>query len=332
MTGLITFEDIEPGTIVRSKAIVLTREAIVAFATMYDPQPFHLDEAAAKASILDGLAASGWQTTAVAMRLFFDCLVKDVASMGSPGFDEVRWVRPVRPDDPLSLICTVKSKRESASKPDRGFVDIHLDLRNGADETVMVQRGPVILQKRGAIQQGAPVPFELDVLTPEPPTPEVDLILTAFFDEAPIGHETVLGTQLFTPELIKNFASLYDPQYFHLDAEAAKQSHFGGLIASGWQTGAFWMKHYIAARDRSGAARAASGLPVAVGGPSPGFTAIKWLRPVHAGQRVTYRLKIRDKRKILRGGWSLIMTENTGHAQDGTLVFSFQGKMLWPAA
>ena len=327
---LITFEDIEVGATYRSGSILLTREAIMGFAAMYDPQPFHLDEQVADASILGGLSASGWQTTAIGMRLFFDCLVKDAASMGSPGFDEVRWSRPVRPDDTLSLIITVKAKRESASKPDRGFVEFELDMRNGADETVMIQRGPVIVQKRGAVQKGAPVPFELDAASPEPPRPAADPMLTAMFDDVLVGHESELGSQLFTPEIITSYASLYDPQYFHLDAEAAKKSHFGGLIASGWQTAAFWMKHYIAARDRSAEARAALGLPVAVGGPSPGFTSIKWLRPVHAGQRITYRLKIKDKRKILRAGWSLVMTENTGHLPDGTMVFSFQGKMLWP--
>ena len=327
---LITFEDIEVGTTVRSGSIRLTRDAIIAFATEYDPQPFHLDEQVADASILGGLSASGWQTTALGMRLFYDCLVKDAASMGSPGFDEVRWSRPVRPDDDLSLLITVKAKRESASKPDRGFVEFELDMRNGADETVMIQRGPVIVQKRGAVQKGAPVPFEIATPSPEPAPPDADPSLTAMFDDVVIGHESELGTQVFTPEVITAFASLYDPQYFHLDAEAAKLSHFGGLIASGWQTAAFWMKHYIAARDRSAAARAALGLPVAVGGPSPGFTSIKWLRPVHAGQAVTYRLKITDKRKIMREGWSLVMTENTGHLADGTIVFSFQGRMLWP--
>ena len=332
MRDLITFEDIGIGAVHRSREIVLTRDAIIAFATLYDPQPFHLDEAAAKASILDGLSASGWQTVAIGMRLFYDCLVKDAASMGSPGFESVRWTKPVRPDDRLSLIITVKGKRESSSRPDRGFVDFHLDLRNGADETVMIQTGPVIVQKRGAVQSGHGVPVAGDGLLPEPQIPDADPMLSALYEDVVLGHESVLGTQLYTPALIKGFASLYDPQYFHMDAEAAKASHFGGLIASGWQTAAFWMKHYIAARERAAKARAALGLPVAIGGPSPGFDAIRWIKPVHSGQRITYRLKIKGKRRIARAGWSLVMTENTGHLADGTMVLSFQGKMLWPTA
>lgn len=329
---LITFEDIETGMTIRSEPITVTREAIIAFARMYDPQPFHLDEVAARTSLLGGLAASGWQTTAIGMRLFFDCFAKRAASMGSPGFDEVRWIRPVRPGDRLSLVVTVGAKRESASRPDRGFIAVHLDVRNAADESVMTQRGPVIVQKRGATQEGRPRAAAPAVSIAPATTPPADLMLAAFHDEVEVGHESLLGTELFTPARIKGFASLYDPQYFHLDVEAARASHFGGLIASGWQTAAFWMKHYVAARHRSGEARAALGLPAAAGGPSPGFTNLKWPRPVHAGESVTYRLKITGKRRAGRSGWGMITTQNSGHAADGTLVFAFDGRLLWPIA
>ncbi len=327
---LLTYEDLEPGTTHRTGPITLTREAIIAFAEMYDPQPFHLDEAAARASLLGGLAASGWQTVAIGMRLLFDGFVKDAASMGSPGFDEVRWIRPVRPGDALDLVLTVGAKRESASRPDRGFVELHLDLRNGAGESVMTQRGPVIVQKRGAVQQGRPRPHVASAPIVPATVPPSDLMLAAPFDAVEIGHRATLGAQLFTPELIIGYASLYDPQYFHLDAEAAKASHFGGLIASGWQTAAFWMKHYIAARTRSAATRAAADLPVATGGPSPGFTNIRWLRPVHAFDTVTYGLEIIAKRKTGRAGWGVVTTRNYGHDAEGTLVFGFDGRMMWP--
>src|ERR1700712_5027688 len=107
MADLRTFEDIEPGESVRSGPVAVTREAILAFAQIYDPQPFHLDEAAADESLLEGLAASGWHTTAMSMRLFYDGFVRHVASMGAPGIDEARWLRPVRPGDQLSLLLTV---------------------------------------------------------------------------------------------------------------------------------------------------------------------------------------------------------------------------------
>ncbi len=329
------YEDLEPGTIVRSGPAVVTREAIIAFATQYDPQPFHLDEAAGAASLLGGLAASGWHTLGLSMRLFYDAFVKDAASMGSPGFDEVRWLRPVRPNDVLSLVVTIGQKRLSASRPDRGFVEIKIETKTATGGTVMTQRGPVIVQKRGATQVGNPEhggnPAHVFVSPPGPiAEPEPDANLTRFFEDVEIGRETVLGSQTFTPEIIVGYAKLYDPQYFHLDAEAAKRSHFGGLIASGWQTAAFWMKHYVEARRRSGEMQAQAGLPVATGGPSPGFANMKWLRPVHAGQTVAYALTVTGKRKAPLPGWSMVLTENTGRTADGTLVFRFDGRMLWP--
>ena len=323
------YEDLETGAIVRSDTLCVTREAIIAFATQYDPQPFHLDEAAGAASLLGGLAASGWHTLGLSMRLLYDGFVRDAASMGSPGFDEVRWLRPVRPGDVLSLVITIGEKRLSASRPDRGLVVIRIETVNAAGETVMTQRGPVMVQKRGATQ-AVQHPAVLPAGPAAAAEPDADDNLTRFFADVQIGRETVLGSQTFSPQIIVDYARLYDPQYFHLDAEAAKQSHFGGLIASGWQTAAFWMKHYIEARRRSGELRAAAGLPVATGGPSPGFSNMKWLRPVHAGQTVTYALKTVAKRKVPMPGWGMILTENTGRTPDGTLVFRFDGRMLWP--
>ena len=326
---LRTFEDIATGEIIHAGPIHVTREAIIDFAQMYDPQPFHLDELAAASSLLGGLAASGWQTAAFGMRLFYDAFIGHIASMGAPGVDEVRWTRPVRPGDDLSLVLTIGEKRESASKPDRGFIAVALDIRNADGKTVMIQRNAVIVQRRGAVQTGPGVPAAV-VASPPTGVPAVDLALTGSYDEIEIGHDTTFGTQVFTPDLIIGFAGLYDPQYFHLDAVAARNSHFGGLIASGWQTGAFWMKHYIAARMRSAEARRAAGLEAAVGGPSPGMANLKWTRPVHAGAAITYGMTVTGKRKASRPGWGLISTCNTGHAADGALVFSFDAKLLWP--
>ncbi len=326
---LRTFEDIATGEVIHAGPIHVTREAIISFARMYDPQPFHLDEAAAAHSLLGGLAASGWQTAAFGMRLFYDGFVGRIASMGAPGVDEVRWTRPVRPGDALDLVLTVGEKRESASRPDRGFIAVALDIRNASGATVMTQRNSVIVQRRGAVQARTPKPAS-EVPPIVGTTPPTDRRLTAFYDGVEVGAESTFGTQLFTPDVITGFAKLYDPQYFHVDAEAAKGSHFGGLVASGWQTAAFWMKHYIAARQRAAEARAAEGLDVAIGGPSPGLTDLKWLRPVHVGAVITYGMTITAKRKASRPGWGLIHTLNTGHDADGTLAFSFQGKLLWP--
>ena len=331
-----TFEDIVPGERHEAGPIQVTREAIVAFAEMYDPQPFHLDEAAGDASLLGGMAASGWQTASLGMRLLFDGFVGRIASMGSPGLDEVRWLKPVRPGDSLRMSLVVTTARASATRPDRGFIGLAMDLMNAAGETVMTQTFAVIVQRRGAAQTGAAHPPPTGASF-TPAIPDADPMLTGFYNDVVVGHESILGAQRFTSELVTGFAGLYDPQYFHLDAEAARHSHFGGLCASGWQTAAFWMRHYLAARTRSAEVRAAAGLPWAVGGPSPGFTDLKWLRPVYVGQTVRYELKLLDKRRVSRSGWGMVYTLNTGRLMTsatsvGEVVFSFCGRLLWPMA
>ncbi len=322
------FEEITAGETHEAGPLAMTREAILAFAGRYDPQAFHLDEAAGAASLLDGLAASGWHTAAVGMRLFYDAFIGHVASMGAPGIDELRWLRPVRPGESLHALVTVRSTRISASRPDRGLVGIGLEVRNGAGHAVMSWALTALVLRRGATQPPGQVPARPSGAVDH--LPEADLMLSAPYDEVEIGHESGFGTQLFTPALIVEFAASYDPQPFHLDEMAARRTHFGGLCASGWQTAAFWMKHYLAARTRSAAARAAAGLPAVVGGPSPGFADLKWLRPVHAGSTVRYGMRVTGKRGTGRPGWGLISTTNTGHDANGTLVFSFEGRLLWP--
>lgn len=324
------FEDLEPGEVVRSAPIRLTREAIIAFARLYDPQPFHLDEASASRSLLGGLAASGWHMTALGMRLYYDSFIRSVASMGAPAVDEVRWLRPLRAGTDVSLVITVGEKRESSSRPDLGIVAMVLELKDTTGETIMVQKGPLLVQRRGTSQRRPAAAPAIAPTVPQAPGPAHPM-LAAPFEEIEVGTSITLGTERFTPEVIKSFARLYDPQYFHVDEAAAEASHFGGLIASGWQTAAFWMKHYIAARERSAEARRQRRLIVETGGPSPGFTGLKWPRPVRAGDVVTYGLTVSGKRRVRRPGWGVIETLNTGHTADGTLVFSFQGQIYWPA-
>ena len=261
------------------------------------------------------------------MRLYYDGFVRHVASMGAPGIDETRWIRPVRPGDRLSLLVTVADKRASASRPDRGFVGVALDLRNGADETVMTQRFSMIVQRRDAVAPAAAGPAVPIRTHDDLGVPDADPVLGAFYEDVPVGHAVALGTQLFTPDAIVGFATAFDPQYFHVDAERAKASHFGGLVASGFQIGAYWMKHYIAARQRAALLREASGLVAAPSGPSPGYTNLKWIKPAHAGATVAFALRIVGKRPMPgRQGWGMVMTENTGHDADGTLIFSFDGR------
>ncbi len=144
-------DDFKPGdTYEFPGRYTFTREAIVAFAREYDPQPFHVDEDAAARSIYGGLIASGWQTAAVTFRLAVDGLINSVASMGSPGVDEIRWLRPVRPGDTVQVRAEVLEIRPSQSKPDRGIIRVRYETSNQRGESVLTMVGAGLFARRPA--------------------------------------------------------------------------------------------------------------------------------------------------------------------------------------
>jgi acyl dehydratase len=126
----------------------VSRDEIVAFAREFDPQPFHIDEAAAASSVFHGLLASGWHTAAILMRLMYDTFLHDAASLGSPGVDEIRWLKPVRPGDTLRARFTVVEAVPSRSKPDRGLVRSFTEMLNQHGEVVMTVRGMGMFARR----------------------------------------------------------------------------------------------------------------------------------------------------------------------------------------
>jgi len=142
------FEDFVPGEITTFGAYAVTKEEVIDFASQFDPQPFHLDEEAGRASMLGGLAASGWHTCSILMRMMFDHFMDGSTSIGSPGIDEVKWIRPVFPGDVLSVRRTILDARPSASKPDRGVVRFRFELMNQKGETVMEQTNPIFFARR----------------------------------------------------------------------------------------------------------------------------------------------------------------------------------------
>ncbi len=131
------FDDFEAGQEFTSKGATLSESQILDFALLYDPQPFHLDVNAAAEGPFAGLIASGFQTLAVAFRLFYQEKVINACSMGSPGLDELRWLRPVRPGDTIKVKGSVRETRPSRSKPDRGTVIMDYEVTNQHGEAVM---------------------------------------------------------------------------------------------------------------------------------------------------------------------------------------------------
>jgi acyl dehydratase len=148
----LAFEDFVPGHRRAFGPRVLSREEILAFGRDWDPQPFHIDEAAAARSPFGGLIASGWQTAALCMRLVVDGMLADSTSMGSPGLDELRWLKPVRPGDALSVEVTVLEVTPSRSKPDRGSVKVSYRCTNQTGEAVMTMVARILFLRRDAHQ------------------------------------------------------------------------------------------------------------------------------------------------------------------------------------
>jgi acyl dehydratase len=131
------FEDYVPGLTVDCGSFSFSEAEIIAFAEKYDPQPFHVDPVGAKDGPYGGLIASGWHTTSTMMRHLVDYYVSPESSLGSPGIDDIRWPRPVRPGDKLRVQATVLEARRSASKPDRGIVKSLAELINRDGDLVM---------------------------------------------------------------------------------------------------------------------------------------------------------------------------------------------------
>lgn len=144
------FEDYEVGSVYEFGEATMTEESIIAFASQFDPQAFHVDPEAARDTNYGGLIASGWHTAGVMMRMLVDHFVSPVASLGSPGIDELRWLMPVRPGDRLRCRLTVADTVRSRSKPDRGVIHQHVEVVNQNDDVVMRMKGMGIYRCRTA--------------------------------------------------------------------------------------------------------------------------------------------------------------------------------------
>lgn len=144
------WEDFPVGSVTEFGGITVSKEDIMRFAREFDPQPFHLDEDAAKHSMFGGLIASGWHTCGLAMRMMCDAYLLQAASLGSPGVDNIRWLKPVRPGDTLRVRCVVLEARPLESKPHVGLVRNRWEVLNQHDEEVMQMEGYGMFKRRSA--------------------------------------------------------------------------------------------------------------------------------------------------------------------------------------
>jgi acyl dehydratase len=327
------FEDLTPGRVSTYGGHRVDRDEMVAFAQEFDPQPFHTDEAAARHTFVGRLIASGWYTGALQMRMLCDAWLLDSSSMGGPGIDELTWLHPVVPGDTLSVRQSILDAKPSRSRSEMGLVRFKLETLNGSGEVVMVQVHTGMFGRRGA---AAPTP-EATAAGRVPDqgreTASTDIVerrpaRTAIhpFEAVEIGQPVDLGAHLFDRKDVLRFGRLYDPQPFHTDEEAASRSHFGGLVASGWHTAAVWMRRLVDGRREAVEEAQANGRPPPKFGPSPGLKDLRWLRPVFAGDTISFATIPVDKRlSASRPGWGIVFSRNTGVNQKGELVFEFSG-------
>jgi acyl dehydratase len=148
MKELLHFEDFPVGEVLVFGNYLVTAEEIREFAREFDPQPFHVDEEAAKASLLGGLSASGWHVCAIIMRIMVDGYYGRTASMGSTGIDEMKWLKPVRPGDRLSCRRTTLETRVSAKRPEMGIVKMRFEIFDTASEKKAEMTGINLIKVR----------------------------------------------------------------------------------------------------------------------------------------------------------------------------------------
>lgn len=144
-----TYDDFEPGAAIDLGSHEVSAAEIVDFASQFDPQPMHLSEEGGQASLLGGLAASGWHTSAIFMRMMCDAFLLSSTSQGSPGIEELKWKKPVLAGDVLTGRSTVVAKRELKSRPELGMVTLRHELKNQRGETVLMLQNPIMFRKRG---------------------------------------------------------------------------------------------------------------------------------------------------------------------------------------
>jgi acyl dehydratase len=148
------YEDYAEGAVFEGGPFGVDEAEVLAFARRYDPQSFHVDAAAAARSMYGGIIASGWHTAAMTMRVLVDKYLSSIASLGSPGVDELRWILPVRPGDTLRVRITVIEARRSRSKPDRGIVRTLIETRNQREELVFSMKAMNLMLCRDAVPAG----------------------------------------------------------------------------------------------------------------------------------------------------------------------------------
>lgn len=331
---LLFHEDLQVGIDYPLGAKTFSKDEIIAFGQAFDPQPMHVDAEAAKHTLVGGLCASGFHTCAAMMRLVCDGLLNRVASLGSPGVDEAKWMKPVRPDDRHTGVYRVLEKRDLASKPGVGMSRVTVEFSNSKGELAASWVSNQLTRRR---EPGGPAGpsarkdarLALEDIWSGPAEP-AGLAADGYFEERQVGETVSFPGHRFERDDIIAFARQFDPQPFHLDEAAAKASLFGGLCASGWHTAAIFIRGIVTARMSGNALARQRGVErLPVYGPSPGFRNLRWFKPVLVGDTIEFRARLAQrvdlKSRPTRG---LLINDVQGRNQKGDVVFAITSQIL----
>lgn len=316
------FEDFKVDQVFLLGQQMVSRDEIVTFARRYDPQPVHIDDLAARNTILNGLAASGWHTCSMFMRLLCDGLLSRYRYAGLVAVTELKWRVPVRPGDALSGRVTCIGTDTVSRWPGLGVVTLSCEALNGHGQTVMSWHADVAFERHEHDRRDCRKP--LDKARDSCVARIKKSHGIKYFEDVCVGDEIALGEYRFSSGDIEKFNNAYDPGSVHPAVVAATPA-----CASGWHVAAIWMQKLVRYYMRSAYALQADGRPVPQLGPSPGVRHMNWHRPVHAGDLLTFTAWAERKiSRPVRPGWGLLIGGAEATNQRGEVVVSFYAQLL----
>ena len=332
-----TFDDLEVGETFAIGPYEMTEARIIEYARSFDPQPMHVDPEAGRTSPLRGLAASGWHTASVLMRLAYDSWIHNIRALGSPGIDRTEWPRKLMADKTIRGEGRILALRVSRKRPQFGLAQIELSVREtgSGDEVIravwwlMVERSRMSALESPAADRGKPKPA-----MPSPPERDaaaVPGVQMLYLGGTEPGEPIYLGEASASEEEILTFARAFDPQPFHLDRKIAQASVLQGLAASGWHTCSLWMRTNVRARlallaDMPESERQRFVHSAAIG---LGFDNLSWPRPVRPGDRLHAFMTLLESRESRsRPGWGIARWQSDMTDENGNLVLRFHPSLL----
>jgi acyl dehydratase len=296
---------------------------ILAFASAFDPQPVHLDEAAARETPLRGLAASGWHTCAVIGQALDQVLGKLPDFVGVASIDEVRWTLPVRPDDELLGEVGLGLPLACSCGSDLDLRPAWLEVRNRLGSRVLRWSFQVLFGDR---RSSIPAHCALRAARARRVDGRPGEHLIKYFEDVRRGDEIALGSYTFGPESVGVFESIV--------ARGREQapragSHRVQARVQSWNVVAGWMSLIVAYYERRAAELADAGLPVPRLGPAIGVKWLRWLAPVSVGERISFRGWVEHKVNAAGAGeWGLLVAGTEGYNDAGEVVISFYPQFL----